>query len=342
MGDILWRKGGLVAGKNGIQSSVGEATAITPGLFLLAAKTLLVLGEGIRPKASDGTPGGLVELDPSLPTLVLPDLHARPGVLDALEDSLPPIDGQEGTLTTREALAEGRLQVVMLGDGPHSEGKPGAARWRKALIEYMSGWANDEAMREEMGLAFGAMAKVARLITEFPGRFFFLKGNHDNIRNREGGGDHPFGKFAAEGEMAADWTLRFMGEAFMNAYDAFERSLPLMARGGGFLACHAEPAFAMLPRDVVDARLREEVVEALTWTDNDAAEYGSVEDTLRAFLPEGSKPGIMLGGHRPSAERCSLRSGGRYVQIHDVVRMQAAIVRPGRPFDPLSSIFDLA
>jgi hypothetical protein len=324
------------------EGSDGGGDASGADVFLRAAKTLLVLGNAVRPRARDGSPGGLVELDPFLPCLVLPDLHARPAVLSALESSIPPMEGQNGTLTARDALAAGTLQVVMLGDGPHSEGKPGAVRWRKALTEYLSGWASDEAMREEMGLAFDAMARVALLIAEFPGRFFFLKGNHDNIRNREGGGDHPFGKFAAEGEMAADWTERFMGEAFMNAYDSFERSLPLMARGGGFLACHAEPAFPLRPEDVIDARLSGDVVEALTWTDNDAAEDGSVEDTLSAFLPEGARPGIILGGHRPSLARFSLRSGGRYVQIHDVERMQAALVRPGMPFDPVSGIFDLS
>jgi hypothetical protein len=311
------------------------------GLFLRAAASMERLDPAIRPKAQDGHAGGLLELDPVVPCLILPDLHARPQVLDALVETLPPIDGQDGGLTVRTALEEGLLQVVMLGDGPHSEGKSGAERWKAAYLEYLSGWKRDDAMAEEMGLAFRAMDKVARLLLDFPERFFFLKGNHDNIKNREGGGDHGFGKYAEEGAMAADWTLRFMGRDFINAYEAFERTLPLMARGGGFLACHAEPAFALTPEDALEARSRPDVVEALTWTDNNAADEVAVEQTLRAFLPDSAKPGVVFGGHRPVIERFNLRSSGLYVQIHDLKRMQGAMVWPGRPFDPLGDIIDL-
>jgi hypothetical protein len=309
-------------------------------LFQSASRAMLGLPEARRPRASTGLPGSLIELDAGLPCLILPDLHARPGVLRALMETVPPLDGGRGA-AVRQALEENRLQVVMLGDGPHTEGRPGAERWRLAYAEYLSGWKSDAAMREEMGLAFRAMELVARLLVEFPESFFFLKGNHDNIMNREGGGDHGFGKFAEEGAMAFEWTRTVMGEDFLEAYDSFEKALPLMARGGGFLACHAEPAFPMTVEDAIEARSRPEVVEGLTWTDNDAAVEGSVEGTLRAFLPENARPGIVFGGHRPVRERFILRAQGRYVQIHDVSRMQAAWVRPGFAFDPLGDIIDL-
>lgn len=311
------------------------------GLFLRAAVSMERLDPQIRPKTADGHAGGLIELDPRTPCLILPDLHARPQVLDALVETLPPIDGQDGSLTVRTALEEGLLQVVMLGDGPHSEGQAGATRWKLAYLEYLGGWKTDASMAEEMRLAFSAMEKVARLLLDYPERFFFLKGNHDNIKNREGGGDHGFGKYAEEGAMAADWTMRVMGRDFINAYEAFERTLPLMARGGGFLACHAEPAFPMTPADVLEGRARGDVVEALTWTDNNAADEVAVVRTLRAFLPESAKPGVIFGGHRPVIDRFNLRSSGLYVQIHDLKRMQGALVWPDRPFDPVGDIIDL-
>jgi hypothetical protein len=83
------------------------------------------------------------------------------------------------------------------------------------------------------------------------------------------------------------------------------------------------------------------VIYALTWTDNGAAGEYAVADTLKAFLPSSAKPGLVFGGHRPVFERYSLRSDGRYVQIHDLSRMQAAFVVPGKPFDPLADIIDL-
>ncbi len=308
-------------------------------LFLEAASSMEGLASDIRHRDAQGGAGGLVELDPNLPCLILPDLHARPAVLEALMETQAPFEEQD--LDVRSGLEQGLLQVVMLGDGPHSEGRTGAERWQKAFQEYLHGWSKDEAMRLEMGLAFRAMELVARAIIDFPDRFFFLKGNHDNIMNKEGGGDHGFYKFAEEGAMAKDWTEKVMGPEFLCAYAGFERAFPLMARGGGFLACHAEPAFPMTEEEVINARERPLIIEGLTWTDNEASAPEAVEETLKAFLPEGSRPGLIFGGHRPVADRFKLRAGGRYVQIHEVGRMQAAWVLPGKPFDPISGIIDL-
>ena len=310
--------------------------------FDAAREAVLGLPAAIRPVRRDGEPGALIELDPGLPCLILPDLHARPAVLDALESWLiPPQTAGSEPRTVRDALEAGRIQVVMLGDGPHSEGLAGKERWRAAWLEYQEGWKTDAAMREEMSLAFTAMAHVSRLVAAYPGRFFFLKGNHDNIRNREGEGDHPYGKFASEGEMAADWTFRILGADFFETYAAFEDTLPLMARGGGFLACHAEPAFPLSVEEVVNARLDGDIVEALTWTDIGQAVEGAVEETFRSFFSESVKPGVMIGGHRPSRERFYLRADGRFIQIHNAALMQAAFILPGQPFDPWSGIVSL-
>lgn len=304
--------------------------------FAAAAAVLEGLPPAKRPAGGDGRAGGLVELE-ELPCLVLPDLHARPEVPRRLAECRPPGFGANVV----ELLAAGAIQVVMLGDGPHSEGPAAAARWRAAWLECQAGWAPCPAMREEMTLAFDAMEAVALLVAAFPGAFVFLKGNHENIRNEEGGGNHPFGKYAYEGQMSRDWTLRFLGEAFLDAYAAFEAALPLAARGPAWLATHAEPAFALDPAAVVDGRRRPEVVRALTWTANDAADPGALEATLAAFLPPGGRPGVCLAGHRPVAQRFALRCGGRLVQIHDLARTQAALVRPGVAFDPTADLFDL-
>ena len=290
-----------------------------------------------RPRASDGRAGGLVELDALLPTLILPDLHARPSLLlDLLETTIP----DTGVLVV-DGLARQEIQVLMLGDGPHTEGPLAKPRWQKAWEEFQTDWKTSSAMKEEMTLAFNAMEMVARLISVFPGHFFFLKGNHDNILNQDGGGNHSFGKYAYEGLMAFLWTQDFLGEEFLSAYDGFERALPLVARGRGFLATHAEPAFAITVTDAVEARLRPEIIEALTWTANDAADPEAVDSTLAAFVDPADLPGLAFGGHRPVHNRFSLRSEGRFVQIHDVDHHQAALVFPGQSFDPVTGIIDL-
>ena len=94
-------------------------------------------------------------------------------------------------------------------------------------------------MRESLGL----MEMVMECKSAFPGRFHFLKGNHENIANEEGGGNHPFVKFALEGFMVADYMrLLLRRRRSWPATTSFEKELPLLAVGSGFLASHAEPA----------------------------------------------------------------------------------------------------
>lgn len=305
-------------------------------VFRAAADTLENLAPAIRPRASDGRAGGLVELAPDLPAIIVPDLHARPTLLrDLLSLEMP------GEGFVADLLDQGRIQVVMVGDGPHTEGILAAWRWQLAEVEFQSGWVTRAAMDEEMTLAFNAMEIVARLVCRHPGRFLFLKGNHDNILNEDANGNRPFGKYAQEGRMASDWTRRFLGEEFLRDYDAFERAMPLMARGAGFLVTHAEPAFVVRPEDVIEGRSRPEVVYALTWTANDAAKPEAVAGTLAAFLDPAVRPGMAFGGHRPVSAGFALRAGGRFVQIHDQQRRQVVMVRPGLAFDPLAMVINL-
>ena len=86
----------------------------------------------VRPADPRGRPGGLVRLAPDLPTLLVPDLHAR---LDFLLACLPGEAGPGGDDHRPGPWRARRLQVVCLGDGVHSEGR-GARRWRTALDEF--------------------------------------------------------------------------------------------------------------------------------------------------------------------------------------------------------------
>jgi hypothetical protein len=129
--------------------------------------------------------------------------------------------------------------------------------------------------------------------------------------------------------------------AFIKAYDEFERALPSWP--GARLPGHPRRA-GLHPhrsRIVINAPRRPRGGGGLTWTDNDAADPEAVSETLEAHLGPAPCPGVILGGPPPVADRFALRSGGRYVQIHDVLRMQAALLIPWRPFDPVSGIIEL-
>ena len=287
----------------------------------------------------------------------MPDLHARPGFLAAVLAWRPPLGAQAvdsyssgGALRgagasgprLAELLARGEALLLCLGDAFHSEGRGAAERWRAALREYASGWASRRAMDLEMGKALSCVELILRAKLALPAHFHYLKGNHDNITVEEGRGDHSFYKYAAEGEMAASWFETTYGRALQDAYRDLELALPLAARGRRFVASHAEPAFALGPADIVEGRLRPDVVLALTWTPNDGAAPGSVAESLRALLgpeaPEGSR---WFGGHRPVDGRYALRAGGRYVQFHDPDARRVVLLLPGRDPDPESCVFDL-
>ncbi len=146
-----------------------------------------------RPRSRSGQAGGLFELPADRPCLVIPDLHARTGFLvDLLGGAWC---GERATL---EALEEGTLSLLFLGDGFHSE-KNGIERWLSAWVDYRAGFPRGNAMRSEMRDGLTVMEIVMRLILAFPQSVAFLKGNHENVRNEEGEGNHPFRKYADEG-----------------------------------------------------------------------------------------------------------------------------------------------
>jgi hypothetical protein len=277
-----------------------------------------------RPSGPDGQPGGLVLLALELPTVIVPDLHARMELLLSVLGWSP----TPGDPMVLDLLASGRIQMVCLGDGVHAEARA-ARRWAAALREFQRGYRTRRHMDEEMRESLGVMQMVMELKASCPGHFHFLKGNHENIANEQGEGNFPFLKLAQEGLMVLTYMKKVYGQSILADYAAFEKQLPLLAVGRNFLASHAEPA-AFFPREAVAAyRERPDVVYGLTWTDNGEAEEGSVAAMLAHYLGQEEAQGsYYFGGHRPVRGGPRLRASGHYVQIHDpdrfvVVRLAA-------------------
>jgi hypothetical protein len=302
-------------------------------------EVLEVLGtepEGVRPADPDWRPGGLVLLDQGLPTIVVPDLHAR---MDFFLSVLA-YEAEEGRKTI-DLLEEGRLQIVCLGDGVHSEGRA-ARRWRTAMDEFQEEYRVHASMDQEMRESLGVMGMVMEVKRTFPGRFHFLKGNHENITNEMGNGNLPFRKFALEGIMTLDYMERFYGEEMVRAYALFEKELPLLAAGRGFLISHAEPCSFYDRESIIAYRRHPEVVSGLTWTDNDEAEGGSVQRMLAHYLgEEESRQGWYFTGHRPVSGRYRLRAGGRLVQIHDPERFVIAHLPVSSQIEPERNVLEI-
>lgn len=299
-----------------------------------AAAALSSEAPSIRPYDSRGLPGGLIRLDPSLPTIIVPDLHARTAFFLSLMGSPLPGGG-----SVRDALAAGELQVLCLGDGFHAESRA-IDRWRSAYAEYEEGFREHRAMDQEMTESMSLMEMVMLAKLAYPRHFHFLKGNHENVLNEEGNGNHPFRKFVMEGEMVLAWLRRFYGEDFLRRYAAFEASLPLFAVGGRFLASHAEPYLPYSEEELICARTLPEVVLGLTWTDNGAADPGSVRALLSRFLPSVARPRFFTG-HRTVPGLYRERSDGAHLQIHNPGKFVVAWAMPDRDVEPSLDIGEI-
>lgn len=307
-----------------------------------------------RPRDERNRPGGIIRLN-DRPTLIIPDLHARPWFLlhvlayrpeierraddlDETASAADAADAAEGP-TVGELLQRGEIQIICVGDGFHGESRA-AQRWKKAFKEFSSKYRRHSAMDEEMRESLGLMEIVMQLKIMRPDSFHFLKGNHENILNEEGRGNHPFRKFAFEGEMVREWVLKFYGEEFINAFAEMEHEFPLLAVDGTFMVSHAEPQRYFTHEEVIRYREYDDVVLGLTWTPNDGAEAGSVEQMISEYCshPDGAR---YFGGHRPVQGSFNLRAGDKYIQLHNPGTYSFALVTPGITPDPLRDIIEL-
>lgn len=278
---------------------------------------------------------------PQLPLIVVPDLHARCYFIkDILECTLPAdfCSRENGkSLTVREALKNGAVRVVCVGDALHSEMR-GRQRWMKAYLQTRLCIKAGDAMTSEMTEGLSLLMEVMKLKCEYPASFHFLKGNHENIRNRLGGGDYPFCKFTDEGAMTNEFMRQVFGEDVIYIIGCFEDALPLAATVNNCAISHAEPKNAFTREEIINARLDDNRVEALTWTANDEAEEGAVAAVMKAL---GCQSGVYITGHRPVSAQYNLRAGGLLVQIHNPEKEQIALVRTGRKFNPKTDILEL-
>ena len=280
----------------------------------------------VRPRDRENRPGGLIQLE-NLPVIIVPDLHARMGYMEALSRWIPP--GQDRPVLS--LLESGRIQVVCVGDGFHSESR-GFRRWVRAYNEYTRGFLFHRAMDEEMRESLGLMLLVMDWKTNYPGHFHFLKGNHENVTNESSEDNRGFRKFVAEGEMVTQWFLRFLGGEVLHKYYLFEKFLPIMAVGNGFCAVHAEPRSYYTRDEVINCYSNREIIYDFTWTDNGESREGTVAAYLREYFP-GIPQARMYGGHRPVSELYRLRAGGQYIQIHNPDRYAAVYLRGIEDFE---------
>ena len=301
-------------------------------LLSLLNKTLEVLDSEVdveyRPKSNDESLGGFLQFDDDLPTSLVPDVHARYNFLKKLL-AYKKIPNQSSSVY--ELLKAKKLRVICLGDGLHSE-KRQRQRWLDAYDEFSKGNFINKHIKSEMSEGLNLMCLVMETKCSFPSVFHFLKGNHENILNETANGNYSFFKFASEGEMVFDFMVNYYGILITELYSEFESKLPLFVKGKNFLASHAEPAFYMDKKQLINSMKDEEIIKALTWTRNGDVEDLPAVEMLDEFLPE-YKNSLYFAGHRPVSENFELRENGRFVQIHNPDRMNVVYIDPNRNFN---------
>ncbi len=306
-------------------------------MALLDKTTLILEAEDVsyRPCADDRKSGGLLDFTSlpysNLPIIIVPDLHARSYFLINLLNKKININSVQKSVL--QALNEKELIVVCVGDGVHAESRA-YERWLNAYKEWLGGVYDSEPMVEEMKENISTMSIVMELKCAFTSHFHFLKGNHENILDEEGHGNHSFRKFALEGEMVLDYMREVYSDAVVHLINCFEKSLPVCVMAKNCFISHAEPAYALKKKDIINYHENPQVILALTWTANDSAENESVKKTSVNLNSKAKNKKILwFGGHRPVNEKYMLRQQGLYVQIHNPDEENVALVYPDKDFD---------
>jgi hypothetical protein len=251
--------------------------------------------------------GGLVSLPPDVPTVILPDLHAqRDYLLQALQTV---VNGR----SVYAGLQAGKLNLLCLGDGMHSEGRA-RERWIQAERDLLAG-RRSAAMDAEMTESLGLLQMVMELKTAFPKHFYFVRGNHEDMDPSV-----PYGKFVQSGEsnLVKHWTLQRFGADFLRDWSSWERCLPLVAVGGSFVASHSPPEERLDLREVRERSA--ETFRPCCWSDNTlwvpgGPQQNNFEFNCRLLKVTAARPWI--AGHR-KVEGTLYRSqvGGRLIQIN--------------------------
>ena len=292
-----------------------------------------------RPLADDGNVGGLLDFQQdSLPLVIVPDLHARqdflPSLLSYRFEGLPPL---------LSALNQNLVRVICVGDAVHTEiPELVYERWRQSYRNWMNGNIDCPSMRQEMKECFATIMTVMALKNAFPANFHFLKGNHENILNKNGGGDYSFRKYVQEGEMVRDFVRAVYSDMVLHLLSCYEGLLPIVAIFRNMGVSHAEPGRAHTREQIINYHADDDVILDFTWTANDAAEEGSVAQqfSLLGGSPEKERV-LWCGGHRPIEGKYFLRQDGAYLQLHNPFEMNVAFINPQKDFDPQTDIISI-
>ncbi len=173
-------------------------------LCLIKQVNSILKSEAHRPVDRSSSPGAVVALPAESKAVIVGDLHAKP-------DNLLVVLSQNGFL---EALEEGIVSLIILGDAVHPEG--------------------DQAL-EDMDSSMLMMDLIFKLKIQFPDNIFYIRGNHDGFS------DDISKRGVPQGLIWADALRKTRGKSYKEQMIEFYRQIPYIVFSKHFIACHAGP-----------------------------------------------------------------------------------------------------
>jgi Calcineurin-like phosphoesterase len=301
---------------------------------------------------------GLIQVQ-DLPTIVIPDLHARRGMLlDTFSYQLE--EGPHRGRQVFELLQQNLLNVVCVGDIVHSEER---ADW----VINDNGDCTPELLDKEMIRSLGAAAMVMYLKIQYPTHFHCLRGNHDDMTGELA---DDFRKFVGlkmendehvlvdgkpvitsdkgESRIVRDWVLHRgigWGQPFLDLWGQFDKALPIFAEGTYYVVSHTLPLETLSKSDIRNKNRSRKITDQLT------SKRGENRDAIHGTLENlGLKESIKrwFHGHTHVPKEVN---GGKYDESPDGLLLRinnqtnyvfAFVPAPAideRLFDPTKDVF---
>ena len=212
--------------------------------------------------------------DKDLPLIIIPDIHARTDFIkNILNYTITPELNFIKTakqISVYQALKKNKIRIICVGDALHTEINT-IERWKNIQIEFSKNIFTGPAATLEARDCFNTLFALLLLKISFPNNFHFLKGNHENIYNTTGDGDYSFRKIADEGNTLKRFIQNYYGEDILYLISYYEKSLPLISITKQCVISHAEPRTSYTKNELINAKQNPQIIEDLTWTNNDEA-----------------------------------------------------------------------
>ena len=295
-----------------------------------------------RQKNIQENAGSLLDFtkDKNLPLIIIPDIHARTNFIkNILNYNITPelnFLKISKPISVYQALKKNKIRVICVGDAFHTEVNT-IERWKNIQIEFSKNLFTGPAVTSEAKDCFNTLYSLLLLKISFPKNFHFLKGNHENIYNTTGDGYYSFRKIADEGNTLKKFVQHYYGEDILYLISYYEKSLPLISITNQCVISHAEPRTSYTKNELINAKQNPQIIEDLTWTNNDEAEDNSVQQIIHNLLGETSKA-IYFSGHRPVKENYRKLYDGIFYQIHNPHNQNVVLVYKDKEFNPETDI----